>query len=93
MRRFFIKNRKRNIQLKIWVTAEDIDRAARKSLDYYDFLLCIEIAGYEVKQGEYIQLRAAGRERFIRWKTPGGYYTEDPIKERGAKIVIHRPKK
>lgn len=71
----------------------DIDKAVRKSLDYSDFLLRMEIAGYEVKQGKYISFRAAGRERFIRGKTLGGYYTEDSIKERISKNAIHRPKK
>lgn len=71
----------------------DIDKAVRKSLDYSDFLLRMEIAGYEVKQGKYISFRAAGRERFVRGKTLGGYYTEDSIKERIAKNAIHRPKK
>lgn len=71
----------------------DIDKAVRKSLDYSDFLLRMEIAGYEVKKGKYISFRAAGRERFIRGKTLGGYYTEDSIKERIAKNAIHRPKK
>ena len=45
------------------------------------------------KQGKHISFRAAGRERFIRGKTLGGYYTEDSIKERIAKNAIHRPKK
>ena len=71
----------------------DIDKAVRKSLDYSDFLLRMEIAGYEVKQGKYISFRAAGRERFVRGKTLGGYYTEDSIKERIAKNAIHSPKK
>ena len=71
----------------------DIDKAVRKSLDYSDFLLRMEIAGYEVKQGKHISFRAAGRERFVRGKTLGGYYTEDSIKERIAKNAIHRPKK
>lgn len=71
----------------------DIDKAVRKSLDYSDFLLRMEIAGYEVKQGKYISFRAAGRERFVRGKTLGGYYTEDSIKERISKNAIHRPKK
>ena len=71
----------------------DIDKAVRKSLDYSDFLLRMEIAGYEVKHGKHISFRAAGRERFIRGKTLGGYYTEDSIKERIAKNAIHRPKK
>ena len=71
----------------------DIDKAVRKSLDYSDFLLRMEIAGYEVKKGKYISFRAAGRERFIRAKTLGGYYTGDSIKERIARNTIHRPKK
>ena len=71
----------------------DIDKAVRKSLDYADFLLRMEIAGYEIKQGKYISFRATGRELFIRGKTLGGYYTEDSIKERISKNAIHRPKK
>ena len=71
----------------------DIDKAVRKSLDYSDFLLRMEIAGYEVKQGKYISFRAKNRERFIRSKTLGGYYTEDSIKERISKNAIHHPKK
>ena len=71
----------------------DIDRAIRKSLDYADFLLRMEIAGYEVKQGKYISFKAKDRERFIRGKTLGGYYAEDSIKERIAKNAIHSPKK
>lgn len=71
----------------------DIDRAVRKSLDYSDFLLRMEIAGYEVKQGKYISFRAKDRERFVRGKTLGGYYAENSIKERIAKNAIHRPKK
>ena len=71
----------------------DIDRAIRKSLDYADFLLRMEIAGYEVKHGKYISFKAKDRERFIRGKTLGGYYAEDSIKERIAKNTLHRPKK
>ena len=71
----------------------DIDRAIRKSLDYADFLLRMEIAGYEVKQGKYISFRAKDRERFIRGKTLGGYYAEDSIKEHISKNTIRRPKK
>lgn len=71
----------------------DIDRAIRKSLDYADFLLRMEIAGYEVKQGKYISFKAKDRERFIRGKTLGGYYAEDSIKERVSKNAIHSPKK
>lgn len=71
----------------------DIDRAVRKALDYADFLLRMEIAGYEVKQGKYISFRAKDRERFIRGKTLGGYYAEDSIRERISKNAIHSPKK
>lgn len=71
----------------------DIDRAIRKSLDYVDFLLRMEIAGYEVKQGKHISFKAKDRERFIRGKTLGGYYAEDSIKERISKNAIHRTKK
>ena len=71
----------------------DIDKAIRKSLDYSDFLLRMEITGYEVKQGKYISFRAKDRERFIRGKTLGSYYAEDSIRERISKNAIHRPKK
>ena len=68
-------------------------KLSESRFDYSDFLLRMEIAGYEVKKGKYISFRAAGRERFVRGKTLGGYYTEDSIKERIAKNAIHHPKK
>lgn len=71
---------------------EDINKAIRKSLDYNDFLLRMEIAGYEIKQGKYISFRAKDRERFVRGKTLGGYYTEDSIKERISNNRVHKPK-
>ena len=86
------KQEKQGVSYKAQLKA-DIDKAVRKSLDYSDFLLRMEIAGYEVKQGKHISFRAAGRERFIRSKTLGGYYTEDSIKEHISKNAIHRPKK
>jgi hypothetical protein len=47
--------------------------------DFEDFLRRMEAAGYEVKRGKYISLRAPGQERFTRAKTLGADYTEEAI--------------
>lgn len=61
-----------------------IDKAITKSNDFEDFLLRMEINGYEIKQGKYLSFRAKEQERFIRSKSIGAYYTEDYIKKRIA---------
>lgn len=38
----------------------DIDKAVSRSTDFEDFLLRMEIAGYEIKQGKYISFRYKG---------------------------------
>lgn len=60
----------------------DIDKAISRAVDFEDFLLRMEIADYEVKQGKYIAFRLKGKERFTRGKTLGFPYTEDSIKKR-----------
>lgn len=70
----------------------DIDKAISRSTDFEDFLLRMEIADYEVKQGKHISFRAKGRERFTRGKTLGERYTEDSIRERISKNRTRRPR-
>jgi len=70
----------------------DIDKAISRSTDFEDFLLRMEIADYEVKQGKHISFRAKGKERFTRGKTLGERYTEDSIRKRIEKNRTHRPR-
>lgn len=74
-------------QLKV-----DIDKAISRSTDFEDFLLRMEIADYEVKQGKHISFRAKGKERFTRGKTLGEQYTEDSIRKRIENNRAHRPR-
>ena len=62
----------------------DIDKVVSRATDFEDFLLRMEIAGYEIKQGKYISFRPKGKERFTRGKTLGPRYTEEAIKGRIA---------
>lgn len=70
----------------------DIDKTISRSTDFEDFLLRMEIADYEVKQGKHISFRAKGRERFTRGKTLGERYTGDSIRKRIEKNRTHRPR-
>lgn len=63
---------------------QTIDRLVITAKDYDDFLRLMQEAGYEIKTGKYISLRAEGQERFTRSKTIGENYTEERIKERIA---------
>lgn len=71
-----------------------IDKTISRSTDFEDFLLRMELSGYEVKQGKHISFRANanGQERFIRGKTIGTNYTEDSIRNRIANRPIHKPR-
>ncbi len=69
-----------------------IDKAITKSTDFEDFLLRMEIAGYEIKRGKYVSFRATDQERFTRSKTLGNYYTEDSIVNRIEKSKERRAK-
>ena len=61
---------------------QKIDTAIKRSMDFEDFLLRMELAGYEVKRGKYISFRAQGQQRFMRSKTLGERYTEEAIIKR-----------
>lgn len=61
---------------------QKIDTAIKRSTDFEDFILRMELAGYEVKRGKYISFRAHGQQRFMRSKTLGDRYTEEAIKNR-----------
>ena len=63
---------------------QTIDRLVITAKDYDDFLRLMQEAGYEIKTGKYISVRAKGQERFTRSKTIGENYTEERIKERIA---------
>jgi hypothetical protein len=61
-----------------------IDTLIPQSKDFEDFLRRLEAAGYEIKRGKYISVRAPGQERFTRTKSLGEDYTEDAIAKRIA---------
>ena len=63
---------------------EAIDGIIPLSSDIGDFLKRLEAAGYDVKRGKYISVRAEGQERFTRTKTLGEDYTEGAIIKRIA---------
>lgn len=62
-----------------------VDKAIRRSRDFDDFILRMELAGYTVKQqNKNISFRSNERERFMRSKTLGENYTVEAIKRRIA---------
>jgi flagellar basal body rod protein FlgC len=61
-----------------------IDAIIPQAKDLEDFLKRLESAGYEIKRGKYISVRAQGQERFTRTKTLGADYAEDAITKRIA---------
>lgn len=69
-----------------------IDKTISRSTDFEDFLLRMELAGYEIKRGKYISFKAPGQERFTRGKTIGINYTEDSIKGRIANRPVKKPR-
>lgn len=71
------KNNTYKSQLK-----QKIDTAIKRSIDFEDFILRMELAGYEVKRGKYTSFRAQGQQRFMRSKTLGSRYTEEAITDR-----------
>lgn len=65
-----------------------IDSVIKRSLDFDDFILRMELAGYTVKrQNKNISFCNSEREKFMRSKTLGDGYTVDAIKNR---IKNHR---
>ena len=59
-----------------------IDQAIKTSDTYEDFLLALEMEGYEIRKGKHIAFRAPGQDRFTRAKTIGENYTEETIRAR-----------
>lgn len=59
-----------------------LDSAIRTSATFDDFLLAMELEGYEIKTGKHISFRAPGQKRFIRSKSVGEDYTEEVIRKR-----------
>ena len=49
---------------------------------YDDIILCLQKAGYEVKQNKYISVKPPNAERFIRLKSIGEEYSEHGLKSR-----------
>ena len=71
-----------------------IDRLISASADFEDFLLRLQMEGYEIKRGKYVSCRASDQERFTRLKTLGVDYTEEAITARiaGASCPSRKPK-
>lgn len=64
---------------------QTLDKAIRRSRDFDDFILHMEIAGYTVKrQNKNISFCNSEREKFMRSKTLGENYTVEAIKRRIA---------
>ncbi len=59
-----------------------IDSAVRTSATFDDFLLAMELEGYEIKQGKHISFRAPEQKRFVRAKSIGEDYSEEAIRRR-----------
>ena len=73
-------------QKNVWIQKlqKAIDQAIQTSDTYEDFLLALEMEGYEINKTrkKYISFRAPGQERFTRAKTIGDNYTEEAIRNR-----------
>ena len=71
-----------------------IDRLIPASADFEDFLLRLQMEGYEIKRGKYVSCQASDQERFTRLKTLGVDYTEKSISARiaGAARSSRKPK-
>lgn len=59
-----------------------IDKTIPLSIDFKDFLIKMQSAGYEINCGKYITFKASEQKRPTRSKTLGEDYTEERIKER-----------
>ena len=67
---------------------------AQKPKDFCTFLKLMENAGYEVKQGKLLALRAQGQQKFTRLRSLGDGYSEEEIRAviTGVKIHTLKPK-
>jgi hypothetical protein len=59
-----------------------VDKAIWTSVNFEEFLLKMEQAGYEVRKGKNLAFRAPRQVNFTNVKTLGSYYTEEIIRER-----------
>lgn len=65
---------------------------AKNPRDFRDFLKLIEAAGYEIRQGKYLALRAKGQKKFTRLRSLGDGYLEEEIRAVITGVKIHTPK-
>ncbi|MBC6314037.1 relaxase/mobilization nuclease domain-containing protein [Listeria grandensis] len=73
-----------------------IDNAIGSTNSYADFLVKMELLGYEIKHGKHLAFRAKNQERFTRGKRLGEAYTEENIKlriEQKDKVAVKKRKK
>jgi len=62
---------------------QDVDEIINKSAVWSQFLTGLKEKGYEVKTGvKHIAVRPPGKERFIRLRSLGDDYLEEPIRQR-----------
>ena len=61
---------------------EDIDRCMLGAKDLRDFLQKLADKAYSIKTGKYIAAKPWGAERYIRFKSLGGYYSEQALQNR-----------
>lgn len=59
-----------------------VDRTIWSSVTYEEFLMKMQTAGYEIRQGKYLAFKHPEQKHFINVKTLGSYYTEDSILSR-----------
>jgi len=61
------------------IIRDDIDHVLKDCYSLGEFILDMELIGYQVKLGKYISFRPYGKERFVRGKTLGGRYIQENI--------------
>ncbi|MBF2599164.1 relaxase/mobilization nuclease domain-containing protein [Listeria seeligeri] len=59
-----------------------IDTTIKSTHSYEDFLIKMNLIGYEIKYGKHLAFRAKDQERFTRGKRLGEEYSEENIKTR-----------
>jgi hypothetical protein len=66
----------------------------QKPIDFNDFLLQMEQAGYSIKQGKYLAFKSKEQKKFIRLRSLGEGYTDEEIKAIicGEKSLTNRKK-
>lgn len=65
---------------------------AQNPKDFSTFLKLMENAGYEIKQGKLLALRAKGQQKFTRLRSLGEDYSEEEIHAVITGVKIHTPK-